>query len=88
MLCGRSLAPRILTKSGQKTAAPLCRSAAAGMSNAVAYKSDHGECLLRSNPSRFEHVHAVIFGGWFNADDAFLLSVVEAVPYLTPIAAC
>jgi hypothetical protein len=41
MLSGRSVAPRIRTECAQKTAAPLCRSAAAGMSNAMAFKSDH-----------------------------------------------
>lgn len=57
------------------------------MSNAMAYKSDHGERLLRRNPSRFKHVHAVIFGD-DDFGDVFLLTVVEAVPYLAPIAAC
>ncbi len=57
------------------------------MLNAMAFKSDHREGLLRGNPSRFKHVHAVIFGGWLNVGD-LLLTVVEAVPYLAPIAAC
>jgi hypothetical protein len=41
---------------------------------------------LRSNPSLFKHIHAVILR---NDDfgDVFLFATVEAVPYLTPIAA-
>jgi len=75
------------TECAQKTAAPLCRSAAAGMSNAMAYKSDHGEGLLGRNACLFKHVHAVIFGD----DDfghVFLFTTVERIPYLAPIAAC
>ena len=57
------------------------------MSNAMTYTSDHGEGLLRSNPSLFEHIHAVIFGG-DNFADVSLFAVVKAAPHLAPIAAC
>ena len=89
LLCSPATAgrPRIRTKCAQKTAAPLCRSAAAEMSNAMAFKSDHRGGLFRGNAGLFKHVHAVIFGSGFDVGD-LLFTVVEAVPDLAPIAAC